>query len=124
MHEGVDVHQVEVVDDEHRAGRSSVSRSATSRSTAPARVAGRRSIASARSPHPGARVSRAAITPDQNWTPSQSVSSNDNHADGVDDSATHPATSDVFPVPAGATTSVSRWRTTSSTRSNRRARRM
>ena len=105
-------------------GRSWASRSAISWSTAPARVPGRRSIASARSPHPGANVSRAAITPDQNWTPSQSVSSNDNHAVGVDDSATHPATSDVLPVPAGATTSVSRLRTTSSTRSSRRERRM
>ena len=85
---------------------------------------GRRSIGNARSPHAGAKESNAAITPDQNWTPSASVSSKDNHADGNGDSATHPATSDVFPVPAGATTSVSRLHVTSSNRSNSRERRM
>ncbi len=60
---------------------------------------------------------------DQNWTPSRSVSSSDNQAVGVEDSAIHPATSDVFPVPAGATTSVSGLLTTSSNRSSRRERR-
>ena len=121
----IDVHQVEVVDDEHRR-RSILGLQIGDQLVHRARPGwpGRRSIASARSPHPGANVSRAAITPDQNWTPSQSVSSSDNHAVGVDDSATHPATSDVFPVPAGATTSVSRLRTTSSKRSSRRERRM
>ena len=60
---------------------------------------------------------------DQNRTPSRSASSSESQAVGVEVSAIQPATSDVFPVPAGATTNVSWLPTSSSNRSMRRRRR-
>jgi hypothetical protein len=88
-------------------GRSIASRSSSKPATASSTDRGRCRSVRACGSSSLINASRAASTPVQKWAASWSLSSSDSHAVGDVDSAAQVATSDVFPVPAGATTRVS-----------------
>ncbi len=99
-------------------------RSSSSSSPATASISAPRrwNLAVPRAAQPGANPSRAASTPSHSWAGSRSVSSRESQACCNEVSETQLRSSEVFPEPAGAVTSVSGPLTDSSSRACRRGR--